>query len=101
MPVIDPGELMSFWESLMKGSLMVADGRGAPQMIVVPLEARIRASELLAKYTVPTGAHIPKDDTKPTTVTPDILRVAQMLENAAAYSDEDLRRALDASEVDL
>ncbi len=59
--------------------------------VIVPLEARLRASELLAKHVVMPKQ---KDDDKDVVASPEILRVAHMLETDERYTDADLRDAL-------
>ena len=84
--------LLGFWEELMKGKILVANSLGEMKEAIVPIEVRLRASELLAKYTVPTKAKAAED--REITVTPDILRVAHMLESDERYTNEDLLRAI-------
>ena len=87
----DTENLLEFWRSVVSGNYTIADGDGI-KSVFVPIELRLRASELLAKYTVPTS--VKESVGEDATVTPEILRVAQMLEHNEQYTDEDLRRAL-------
>lgn len=74
--------LLEFWKEIVKGRVVTSDDQGAVKEIVVPLEVRIRASELLAKYMIPTKGKLVEAENEDTKVaTPDILRVAQMLES--------------------
>lgn len=87
--------LLDFWKEIVKGRVMVGDAEGILKEIVVPLEVRIRASELLAKYMIPTkGKLVEREDEDTKLTTPDILKVAQMLEND--QHDDMLRRAFES-----
>ena len=85
-------DLLDFWYEIMKGKMLVSDSHGQIKESFVPIEIRLRASELLAKYTVTAKGKAVEDHE--VSATPDILRVAQMLESDDRYTDEDIRRAL-------
>lgn len=88
----DASKLMNFWREIVQGRLLVGTDEG-PKEIWVPIEVRLRASEMLARHTMPKGARVVEDDEEEAMTTPDILRVAQMLEAQAA--DEQLRQAFE------
>lgn len=94
----DVRDLLEFWSQLMKGSFLTTGPNGEPQMVPVPLDLRLRASQLLAQYTVPGKVTSRPVETDDVAVTPDILRVAQMLESSEQYSDDAIKEALDAAE---
>lgn len=95
-PSMDASTLLEFWSDIVKGKMLAAGNDGTLREITVPLEIRLRASELLAKYTVPSKGKAVED--KEITATPDILRLAQLLESDKKYSDEDLQAAILAME---
>jgi hypothetical protein len=79
----------------MKGNYVTAiDGK--PTTVAVPMELRLKASELLAKFTVPTPKGKPVGAAGPdVTATPDILRVAKLLEDSQDITDKDLGDVID------
>lgn len=91
-------KLLDFWEEVMNGSYDTADKDGNVKRLFIPIELRLRASELLAKYTVP--GKIRQEDDGDITTTPDILKLAQMLESNAQFSDDDIREALAAIDTE-
>ena len=81
----DAANLFAFWREIVTGRLSIETDDGEKKEILVPREVRIRASELLAKHVIPKGGKIADDvNEDDVETTPDILRVAQMLENKAA-----------------
>jgi hypothetical protein len=91
----DVQDLLVFWKACVSGRIIVKDESGKEQTIVVPLEVRLRASDLLAKHVMPKGGRFVEEETDDmVTATPDILHLASMLETKAA--DDLLARAYEA-----
>jgi hypothetical protein len=95
----DVRDLLEFWGQVMKGQFLMADQNGNPKIIPVPLELRLRASQLLAQYTVPGKVTAQPQEDDDVAVTPDVLRLTQLLEQNTTLTDDDLREALDAAET--
>ena|SRR5437899_4375299 len=90
----DVQDLLTFWRQCVSGRIVVKDESGKEQTLIVPLEVRLRASDLLAKHAMPKGGRLVEEEDELTTATPDILRLADMLETKAA--DALLAKAYDA-----
>jgi hypothetical protein len=92
----DVGSLVEFWQTLMKGRFAAADENGIVKEMYVPLDMRLKASELLAKYILPRTA--PSEDDSDITTTPEILKVADLLTNSDQYTDAEIKEAIEISE---
>lgn len=89
----DTADLLDFWRKIVQGRMTVEDDSGATREIIVPLEVRIRASELLAKHVIPKNARIIDPADEDLAADADAHTLAQVLENK--FSDEVLAKAFE------
>lgn len=80
----DATDLLAFWRQIVSGHILVEE-HGTKKKVPVPIEVRIRASELLAKHKMPkAGTKQADDDDTTVPMTPDTLKLAQLLETKTA-----------------
>ena len=95
----DLSMLIEFWREIVRGKLVSTDGVKVTEHDI-PIDLRLRASELLAKHMMPAKGMLYESDQaeQVATVTPEILRVASLLENKISDQElKDFMRELDAS----
>ena len=89
----DIDDLRAFWLSVMKGAFTTVDEHDKLTNVMVPMELRLKASELLAKFTVVPAKKRAKTD-EGITATPDILRLATLIEQSKEITNEALAGAI-------
>lgn len=90
-------DLVEFWRTVMKGHIVIETENGKLANSSIPMELRLKASELLAKYTEK-GTSSKKSVAKgnKATATVDILNLAKLIEQSGSISNDDIEQAFDS-----